>query len=72
MCCRSSLACANGAGCQTVAFPAISCGIYGYPEEEGAEVRSTSMIWSLFDMTETWRRGGGWVREGGWAQLPIN
>eukprot|EP00891_Asterochloris_glomerata_P003676 jgi/Astpho2/3676/e_gw1.00060.88.1_t len=26
---RSSLACANGVGCQTVAFPAISCGIYG-------------------------------------------
>ena len=38
--CRSSLACANGVGCQTVAFPAISCGIYGYPEDEGAEVRS--------------------------------
>lgn len=40
VCCRSSLACANGVGCQTVAFPAVSCGVYGYPEAEGAKVRS--------------------------------
>jgi len=24
--------------CQTVAFPAISCGVYGYPHQEAAEV----------------------------------
>ncbi|MGB5444123.1 MAG: macro domain-containing protein, partial [Psychromonas sp.] len=24
--------------CQSVAFPAISCGIYGYPHQEAAEV----------------------------------
>lgn len=31
---RSSLELANGKGLKTVAFPAISCGVYGYPLEE--------------------------------------
>src|SRR5262249_23068648 len=33
---RSSLQLANAHGLRTVAFPAISCGIYGYPLEEAA------------------------------------
>ena len=35
---RSSLMLAEERGCETIAFPAISCGIYGYPLEEGARV----------------------------------
>ena len=36
---RSSLQLANQHGLKTVAFPAISCGIFGYPFDEAAEVR---------------------------------
>ncbi len=35
---RSSLALAEQNGLRTVAFPAISCGIYGYPVEEAAQI----------------------------------
>ena len=37
-CYRESLARAVEAGCRSVAFPAISCGIYGYPIELAAKV----------------------------------
>ena len=37
-CYRSSLRLAAENGCRTVAFPAISCGIYGYPIEQAAEI----------------------------------
>jgi O-acetyl-ADP-ribose deacetylase (regulator of RNase III) len=33
-----SLAVADELGARTVAFPAISCGVYGYPPEEAAPV----------------------------------
>jgi len=35
---RSSLALAEEAGARTVTFPAVSCGIYGYPLDEGARI----------------------------------
>ena len=35
---RRSLEVARDVGARTVAFPAISCGIYGYPVEEAAPV----------------------------------
>ena len=35
---RSSLALANQHGLRSVAFPAISCGVFGYPLDEAAEV----------------------------------
>ena len=35
---RSSLALAEQAGVRTIAFPAISCGIYGYPVEAAARI----------------------------------
>ena len=37
-CYRESLALAAGCGLATVAFPAISCGVYGYPVEAAARV----------------------------------
>jgi O-acetyl-ADP-ribose deacetylase (regulator of RNase III) len=37
-CYRRSIELAAGAGCRVVAFPAISCGIYGYPLDAAAEV----------------------------------
>ena len=35
---RAALALANERGLATIAFPAISCGAYGYPLEEAAAV----------------------------------
>ncbi len=40
---RSSLALADELGARTVAFPAISMGIYGYPPDEGARVALRSV-----------------------------
>lgn len=37
-CYRNSLVLAEEAGCSTIAFPAISTGIYGYPVEQAASV----------------------------------
>ncbi len=34
----SSLALANERGLHSVAFPAISCGVFGYPHDEAAEI----------------------------------
>ena len=35
---RNSLALAREKGLRTIAFPAISCGVYGYPLEESASI----------------------------------
>lgn len=37
-CYRTSLALAEANGIRSVAFPAISCGVYGYPIEAAAEI----------------------------------
>src|SRR2546423_12009404 len=37
-CYRSALALAVEHGARTIAFPAISCGLYGYPVEEAAKI----------------------------------
>jgi O-acetyl-ADP-ribose deacetylase (regulator of RNase III) len=37
-CHRNALTLAGELGCRTVAFPAISTGIYGYPRDQAAEV----------------------------------
>jgi O-acetyl-ADP-ribose deacetylase (regulator of RNase III) len=37
-CYRESLALAEAAGCGSIAFPAISCGVYGYPIEAATRV----------------------------------
>lgn len=37
-CYKNCLALAEQNGCETVAFPAISCGVYGYPWKEATEI----------------------------------
>jgi O-acetyl-ADP-ribose deacetylase len=37
-CYRESLACAVAHGAATIAFPAISCGVYGYPVDQACEI----------------------------------
>jgi O-acetyl-ADP-ribose deacetylase (regulator of RNase III) len=37
-CYRESLRLAEEHGLRTIAFPAISCGVYGYPADEAAEI----------------------------------
>jgi O-acetyl-ADP-ribose deacetylase (regulator of RNase III) len=49
-CHRRSLEVAGGLGCRTVAFPAVSTGVYGYPLEEAAAVAVTSVRSALGDM----------------------
>jgi O-acetyl-ADP-ribose deacetylase len=39
-----SLAVADGLGAGTVAFPAISCGVYGYPPDQAAPIALSSVI----------------------------
>ena len=42
-CYRTALELAIQHGCKTIAFPAISCGVYGYPMGEAAEVALTTV-----------------------------
>jgi O-acetyl-ADP-ribose deacetylase (regulator of RNase III) len=42
-CHRNALALASTLGCRTIAFPAISCGIYGYPIAEAAQVAAAAV-----------------------------
>ena len=42
-CYRNSLAVADEVGARSVAFPAISTGVYGYPPEEAASIAVTTV-----------------------------
>ncbi|HET7758759.1 MAG TPA: O-acetyl-ADP-ribose deacetylase [Gaiellaceae bacterium] len=46
-CHRNSIALAAELGCRTLAFPAISTGVYGYPVELAAEVAVTATAEAL-------------------------
>jgi len=48
-CYRNSLRLASAHGCRTLAFPAISCGVYGYPLEQAARVALTTVRGFLDD-----------------------
>jgi O-acetyl-ADP-ribose deacetylase (regulator of RNase III) len=51
-CHRRSLEVAAALGCRTVAFPAISTGVYGYPVELAADVAIASTRRALADLPE--------------------
>ena len=51
-CYDASLELARGNACQTVAFPAISCGVYGYPLPQAAQT-SLSTVLAYVDRHET-------------------
>jgi O-acetyl-ADP-ribose deacetylase (regulator of RNase III) len=51
-CHRRSLELAAALGCRTVAFPAISTGVYGYPVELAADVAIASTRAALADLPE--------------------
>lgn len=42
-CYRESMRLAVQAGCKTIAFPAISCGVYGYPIDQAAVIAVTTL-----------------------------
>jgi len=46
-CYRSALALAADHGVSSIAFPAISCGVYGYPLDEAAKVAVTTISRAL-------------------------
>jgi O-acetyl-ADP-ribose deacetylase (regulator of RNase III) len=46
-CHENAIAVAAGLGCETVAFPAISTGVYGYPVELAAEVAAKTTARTL-------------------------
>jgi O-acetyl-ADP-ribose deacetylase (regulator of RNase III) len=46
-CYRRSLELAQEAGCQSIAFPAISCGIYRFPPEQAVMIAVRTVIDTL-------------------------
>ncbi|WP_422378504.1 O-acetyl-ADP-ribose deacetylase [Roseibium sp.] len=51
-CYESSLRLASENGCKTVALPAISTGIYGYPADQAAEIAVSTVRHSLGDLPD--------------------
>ena len=49
---RNSMRLALENGCQSIAFPAISCGVYGYPLREAAEIAIDVCSESDFEQLE--------------------
>ena len=51
-CYRESLACADEIGAATIAFPAISTGVYGYPAEDAVSIAIDAVVTTLTNVTE--------------------
>ncbi len=77
-CYRTSLQLAAEHGCRTVAFPAVSCGVYGYPLDAAADVSIGAVLaflrgsalpervrWVLFDSVAFSAYEAGLRRAGG-------
>ncbi|WED22834.1 O-acetyl-ADP-ribose deacetylase [Vibrio sp. JC009] len=72
---RSSLYLALENGCDSVAFPAISCGVYGYPLHEAAQIsldvcreskfKDIDIYFYLFDheINQVWQKAYGYSDE---------
>ena len=58
---RRSLELALEAGCGSVAFPAISTGVYGYPLEQAATVALETIHSFLGSFIRRWRCGWCWT-----------
>ncbi len=50
-CYRRSVELAAGASCPVVAFPAVSCGVYGYPHDDAARVAVAAVADALRSYT---------------------
>ncbi len=50
-CYRECLSLARENGIRTIAFPLISCGVYGYPKEKAAEIALEELEGSDLDIT---------------------
>ena len=51
-CYRNSIQLAAANACSTIAFPAISTGVYGYPAEEAAEIAVATVAETLRDLPD--------------------
>ncbi|WP_322010390.1 O-acetyl-ADP-ribose deacetylase [Paraburkholderia sp. J12] len=51
-CYRRSLECARAAGVRSIAFPAISCGVYHFPADDAVAIATQTVIDALPDYPE--------------------
>ncbi len=51
-CYRQSLLLAEQHKCHSIAFPAISCGVYGYPIEQASHIAVETVIETLHDLKQ--------------------
>ena len=51
-CYRRALACAREIGCASIAFPAISCGVYRFPPEEAVRIATQTVIDAVTDVPD--------------------
>lgn len=52
-CYRESLKLSDSHRCESIAFPAISCGVYAYPADQASHIAVETVIQTLHDMATT-------------------